>query len=200
MYTSMFDTKFISILQPSRFYTPGDIGPKHYTDYQFFVRAEEAALDASFNTQSQTPDVLDILLPSLRVSTQELEVSFNTQDQDPDDPCHVQDFQCFRVIFSKCHSMMTMFSQDPRSITSRTSSFNCRHQTVTGTLTTYFNKTLSRCITVMSFSFVVHGLHLKVKVVCVHSVGLGSSGLFSGIFLNISRGSTLFTFMYFSFA
>ena len=41
MYTSMIDTKFISILQPSRFYTPGDIGQKHYTAYQFFVRAEE---------------------------------------------------------------------------------------------------------------------------------------------------------------
>ena len=38
------------------------------------------------------------------------------------------------------------------------------------------------------------------SVVCVHSVGLGSSWLVLVIFLNVSRGSTLFMSLYISFA
>ncbi len=50
----------------------------------------------------------------------------------------------------------------------------------------------------LSFMFVVYGSDLIVKgVVCVRSVDLGSSWLVLVIFLNDSRGSTLFISLYY---
>ena len=70
------------------------------------VRAEEAVLGASFNAQSQEPDIpgASSRTASLRAYMEDLSASFNTQDQSPDDPqapddSHVQDRQCASRIF-----------------------------------------------------------------------------------------------------
>ena len=87
------DTNYIPIPQPPRFHTPGSPGQNPPAFSQRFVRAEEADLGVSFNSQSQTPDIpcisfrtvfsfstsslqdqskdSDILLLSLQVSTEE---------------------------------------------------------------------------------------------------------------------------------
>ena len=57
-YTLLTGTNFVSILQaPSFYHTLGALGPKPSAFSQHFVRAEETALDVSFNVQSQTPDI-----------------------------------------------------------------------------------------------------------------------------------------------
>ena len=108
-HTLLFGTIFSPLLQDPRFsHTLGALGPKPHAACHLFLRAAEAVLDVSFNTQSQVPDIPgisslnalsvyfgsfnaqskapDILSLSLSASIQELSASFNAQDQAPDDP------------------------------------------------------------------------------------------------------------------
>ena len=122
-YTLLSDTNFDSILQaPSFYHVLGSLGSKPSAFSQHFVLAEEAALDVSFNAQSQVPDIPgissravfslctaslqsqvktpDIQFLSLCVSTEELLASFNAQDEAPDDP-FTQDCCCVPLDFLK---------------------------------------------------------------------------------------------------
>jgi len=49
-------------LQAPSFYTPGVFGLQSHTTSNRIVRAEEAVLGVSFNTQSQVPDIPDVSL------------------------------------------------------------------------------------------------------------------------------------------
>jgi hypothetical protein len=106
-YTPTLGT-ILSLQSPS-FYTPGVFGLHPHTVSNHIARAEEAVLGASFNAQSQAPDIpgfllhdvssryttsldLDFHLVSFRVYMEELSVSFNTQDQAPDS--YVQARRC----------------------------------------------------------------------------------------------------------
>ncbi len=129
---------------------------------------------------------------SLSASSEELLDSFNTQNQAPDDPC-TQDFwyvprDFVDMSLHVSHVLaMLLTKHDTRylllqllSPDSDRTSYNaighCLIQTSHG----------------LSFSFVVHGLHLKINVVCVDSSGLGSSWCFLECFFQRCFASPLY--------
>ena len=79
--TNFIPTNFIPLFQTPRFHTLGVSGSKTPAFAQRFVRAEEAALGVSFNTQSQTPVIPGI---SSYVDFSQYSVSFLTQSKAPD--------------------------------------------------------------------------------------------------------------------
>ena len=129
-HTLLLGTNFTPILQAPRLsHTLGALGPKPHATSQLFLRAAEAALGASFNTQSQAPDIPgissrnqltqylgsfnaqskapDIPAPSLRVSIQKLSVSFNSKSKLPTIHTLTRILSVLRVISTFLHSPLT---------------------------------------------------------------------------------------------
>ncbi len=81
-HTLFLVNNFDSILQvPSFYHTLGTLDPKTPTFSHHFVRAEEAALGVSFNTQSQAPDIPGI---SSRTAFSFYTTSLLDQSKSPD--------------------------------------------------------------------------------------------------------------------
>ncbi len=116
------DVRYHFIPTTSQFLHPRSFWPSVIRSIQPFCpcRAEEAVLGASFNAQSQAPDIPGVSLHGasspyaaslqaqslvsaiqlvlLREYMEELSVSFNAQDQAPDDS-YAQDRRCAPCIF-----------------------------------------------------------------------------------------------------
>ena len=74
-------TGTISSLQPPRVYTSGVSGPQSQAASSRVARAEEAVLGASFNVQSQTPDIPGA---SSRAAFSKYTVSLQAHSKAPD--------------------------------------------------------------------------------------------------------------------
>jgi hypothetical protein len=171
------------------------------------LRAYTEELLASLNAQDQAPDdpsktlVSNSHLLSLRAYMEELSVSFNSQDQAPDD-LHVQDRQCAPCIFVDC------FHHGRPDLLRFTTKQNVSHlylQLVSqDSARELFNHLMTLPYQGVS-RIEFHMCCLWIPVVsqdvdCFYSAGLGSSWTFMVIHFNDQCGSTLFVYMYISFA
>jgi hypothetical protein len=209
-------------LQAPTFYTTGAFGLQPHAASNRIARVEEDVLDASFNTQSQSPDipgvtlndvcswyeasvqvqslVSDILLLSFLANMEEFSTSFNSQDQVPDDP-YSQAHRCVPCIFvdiphkdnQVIESLLT--KKEILHLFLQLVSQDSAQELFRHTISPYFGVPRLKCqFCCLRIRFVSQG------VVCLHSVDFAGSWTVTVIFLNVSRGSTRFVSLYISFA
>jgi hypothetical protein len=209
-----------TILSPQAptFYTTAAFGLQPHAASNRIARAEEAVLGASFNAQSQAPDIpgvmlhavssryaasvqaqslaSDILLVSLRAYMEELSASFNAHDQAPDDP-YAQDRRCAPCIFV---DIPRKGSQVLARLLTKQDILHLFLQLVSqDSAQEFFRRTISPYFGIPRIEFQFCCLWIRFVsqgVVCLHSVGFAGSWTVTVIFLNVSRGSTLFVSLY----